>query len=519
MTDQLSTAAPTADQLSDAQKAEARMATLIAQGDKISQANAVTGIVGDTGTGKTSLIVSATEYCWSRYHRISRVYVADPGGFGNKMLRMIRLGIVEVYNPTNHVEPFETMENLSKGWWPEVILDRYTGLAAPDVRLVPPVRTEWAVYCKEGHLVKRTEHKKILDGFSLQCPECKLITNPSNWSDVQEIVVRAPGVEHVGLYAFESGTSLSDWAMEDMANTAALNAPGTKDGNALSGTGARIVSGAYAFGANTQQHYGFAQNSVRRWIKNSRIIPGMVVPPIWSFLLQRGTDENANMAVFGPKIAGSAKTAEIPSWMGNCLHSEIVTSPKGERKYRLWLTNHMAPGTNIPYLAKTRAEPGDLPPYLEDDDGEAPFSKFSLSYFFDQLERALDKHANQDAVDFPDAPTFQPLVATEAQVISSKSLSAAQLGARTTGRPVVGRPAGAAAPAVAPRPVAAPQVAKPIVATPAATPPVVPAAQAPAAQAIAPPPSATAAPPGRPSTPPAVGVRRPGTPPPVAPRK
>ena len=517
----------TADQIAAAAAAEVRLQSLLAMGD-VNQANSVTGIHGDSGTGKSTLAATASEYAWQRFHRISRYYSADPGGFGNKLIRLIRLGIAQVYNPTNHIEPFETMENISKGWWPETILDPFTGYAAPDVKLIPPQRVEWVVYCADGHLVKRTGTKKTLNGFSLQCPTCKKVTTPQNWSKVEEVMLRAPGVEHVGLYVFDSGTSLSDWAMEDMAARAAANDPGVKDGNALSQTGARIVSGAYAFGANTQQHYGFAQNSVRRWIKNTRLIPGQVVPPIWTFLVQRATDDNTNVAVFGPKIAGNAKTPEVPSWMGNCLHTEIGVDDKGNRKHRLWMVNHNAPGTNIPYLAKTRAEPGDLPLYLEDGADEPIFTRFSLAYFFDQLEQALNKHAAQDAIDFPDAPSFVPLPVNEDSVVSTKNLNEAGLaglGGAVVGRAQVTRPtAGVAAPAVARpsavvAPVAKPTVAPmaaPKVATTAVTAAPAPAVTAAPAAAVA---AVVAAPPaGRPPTPPVVRPRTAAPPPAGAPR-
>lgn len=538
----ITTTPPTSAQADAAAAAEARLAQLAALGD-VSQANAVTAVMGDSGSGKTSLLATASEYCWTRFHRISRMYAADPGGFGNKILRLIRLGIVQVYNPTNHVEPFETMENLSKGWWPETILDKFTGYAEPDVRLVPPRFTEWVVYCDQGHEIDRRRSKGFLVNFSKQCAHCKKVVNPQNWGRVEEILQRSPGVEHVGLYMFDSGSALSDWAMEDMANTAAAST-GTQ-GNALAATGAKIISGEYAFGANTQQHYGFAQNAVRRWIKNSRMIPGQVVPPSWSFLIQRATDDNTKLSVFGPKIAGNAKTPEVPSWVGNCVHAAVEVNQAGKRNHRLWLVNHNADGTTVPYLAKTRCEPGDLPEFLEDGPEDHKFTKFSLAYLFDQIEAALNKHGLQDAIDFPDAPTFVPLVAAtaESRILSVKDLGAK--GGSGIGGVVLGRAAVTAKPVVAaavqaavqaaPAPVAPPtqtqpaqppQPAQPAIARPAAQPaqaarPAAPAVAAVAAVAAAPAqaakPATPAVPAGRPPTPAAVGPRV-GTPPPVGAR-
>lgn len=523
---------------SAAKDAELRMAALMRLGD-VNQANAATGVHGDTGTGKSTLCATAVEYAHRRYHRLTRYYTADPGGFGNKLIRLIRLGIAAVYNPTNHIEPFETVEKISMGYWPEEILDPYTGYAAPDVKLVPPTYKQWVVYCPNGHVVQRLTTQKPLNGFSIQCPECKgAPVTPQTWSKVEEVIYRSPGVDRVGLYVYDSGTALADWGMEDMARRAAANDPNIKDGNSLSATGARIVSGEFAFGANTQQHYGFSQLRTRQWIKNSRLIPGIVVPPIWTFLTQRGEAENSNMVVLGPKISGNAMTASVPSWLGNCLNTEVVTDPtSGKRHYRAWLVNHTLPGTNIPVLAKTRAEPGDLPDYLEDGDDEKTFTKFSLAYLFDRLEAVLNERAAQDMEDFPDAPIFEPAKdVSEPTVLASKDLNQASLALtpKTTRAPITatqGRPA--TPPGMPPKPATTappPPAQTKAPAAPAApaahvapVAPVVqldpatwPAPPAPPAASAAPAAPAPLPPAGRPPTPSA--VRRPAAPPPPAAR-
>lgn len=551
------TSQPTPDQIRAAEEAEARMAKLLALGD-VTQANAATGIYGDSGTGKSSLCATAIEYCWNRYHKISRYVCVDPGGFGNKILRLIRLGICQAYNPSNHIEPFETMEDLSHGYWPETIIDPFTGYAAPDVRLVPPQTKRYSVYCQQGHLLRSYPTKAGLNGFSLQCPTCKgAPVTAQTWGRVEETIVRAPMIKHVGLYLYDSGTAMEDWAMDEMGNKAAANDPNLKDGNSLSNTGARILSGKYAFGGNTQQHYGFAQNRIRTWIKNTRLIPGIVVPPIWTFLEQRATDDNKNVAIYGPKIAGNAKTTDVPAWLGNCLHVTKEANTKGQLKHRMYLVNHTDPGGNIPHLAKTRAEPGTLPTMLEDQEGEPDFTRFSMHYFFDQLEEALNKGSRQDAEQFADAPLFVPLADTEEeQVVSVRGLGGSEItsggtaGRQTPQAPAVARPAVAAAPAVA-KPAtapAAPPAAAPVVkpATSAAAPPKpaaapiptqvrvvgapVPSTAAPAAatppQASAPAAPTTTIPPGptapappaapprpaavRAAAPPPPGMRRPG---------
>ncbi|HET9253871.1 MAG TPA: hypothetical protein VFO16_01555 [Pseudonocardiaceae bacterium] len=555
MTEPVTTAA-TPEQTAAAEAAEARLQALLKLGD-VSQANAATGIVGDSGTGKTTLSATAVKYCWDRYHKISRYVAADPGGFGNMLLRMVRLGFAQVYNPINHVEPFETMEKLTLGYWPEKIDDPFTGYAQPDVFLVPPKEQRWIVYCPQGHEVRTLRSAAGLHNFSIQCPVCKGSPVTAQTYKVETITVQSPWIKHVGLYIFDSGTALCDWAMEDMAARAARNDPGAKDGNALSGTGARIISGEFAFGANTMQHYGFAQNRMRSWIKNTRTIPGQVMPPIWTFLELRATDDNKSIAVFGPKISGNARTAEVPSWLGNCLNTTKETNEKGKLVHRLYLVNHTDPGSFVPHLAKTRAEPGDLPPFLEDGEKEPPFTRFSLGYFFDQLEAALDRNTRLDAEAYPDAPAFHPItVDGEMDVVARKELSASQLGAgrgpvRTplsSPAAVAAKAAGAATPAAAtppmaggpssgagPRPVP-PVVMPPAVMPPAVMPPAVATPTTPTPAAAPAPVTATPAaapqtahgeappPPVRPPTPSAIrpvvrAIRQAGMPPPPGGKK
>lgn len=454
------------------------MADLMAMGD-INQANAATGLYGDSGTGKSSLCATAAEYAWKRYHRTTRYVAADLGGFGNKLLRLIRMGIVQVYNPANHIEPFATMEDLSRGFWPETILDKLTGYAAPDVPLIAPETTKWTVLCPNGHPVRTVKNKAALNGFSIKCgvQGCGIITTPQNWSGIDEITVRAPGHAQVGLNIFDSATALEDWAMADMANRAARNMDigNRDDGNNLTKTGGRVISGEYAFGTNQQSHYGFAQNRMYGWIKNSRSIPGIVMPPLFTFLELRASDDSGrgNIPVYGPKIAGSAKTADVPAWLGNCLHIAREPNDKGIMEHRIWLVNHIDAGGVAPHLAKTRAEPGSLPPFLADLPDEPYFTRFSLAYFFDRLEQVLHQGSAQDIIDFPDAPAFAPPVeeSEESLVISTRSLRGADLTAGTQGRAMV---------------TAAPSIVKPAVpAVPAVPAAVAAAATAASASAVA----------------------------------
>mgnify|MGYP001617670880 CR=1 FL=1 len=388
--------------------AELRLAALF--GQPAIQANAVTGVWGDSGTGKTALVCTAIEYAWETFHKITRYYAGDLGGYGNKLLSLARLGIVEIWNLSNHVDKFETVELATLGYWPETILDRENGYADPYVKLVAPQRRQYTVFCPNGHAAMTVDSKSQLVMFQQQCPTCKELTTLGNCQRITEVVTRSKGFKHVGLYVYESGTSLQELIMGDMADRAGRDELGGEKG-AIN----KIVSGSLTFGANNRAHYGFAQTRGRQWIANARTIPGQVVPAIFTFLADRGSDQQ-NAPVYGPKIAGGAKTGDVPSWVGNCLHTEKVKDAAGTGEvWRAWIQGHRNPAEgNILYLAKHRAEPGTFAePYLQDGPADPPFTKFSLGYFFRAIDASFKSSVERDTKKFPDAPGLQPFTDDE----------------------------------------------------------------------------------------------------------
>jgi hypothetical protein len=162
---------------------------------------------------------------------------------------------------------------------------------------------------------------------------------------IQQEVSLNPDFRRVGGIFIDGLTSWNDWIMGDMAQrTATQQLSGEK--TALGGT---IESDGLIFGSNNRAHYGFAQIRSQFWLTNLTTIPNLILPPIMTALEDRGSDEK-NALVYGPKIAGSAKTYAIPSWVGNCLRTAVV---RGE--WRLYLRTHAFPEEGgIPHFAKIR---------------------------------------------------------------------------------------------------------------------------------------------------------------------
>jgi hypothetical protein len=376
-------------------------------GDTLS--NAVLMVYGDTGTGKTTLEATYCEYNWETYKKVTRVYTTDQGGFPSKMSVLMRLGIAQVWRMRNHVEPFETCELASLGWWPSE-MDYRTGLAHPQVKLVPPVSTQYQISCPQGHLVYQTSIRGSIQP-SYQCPTCRMVVTVQNWK-VATKSIATPGFEKIGGACFDGITSWNDELMDDMAQRSARDELGGAGSALGKGDAGKIKSGDMVFGGNNQAHYGQAQTRSRKWLGNSAMIPGLVLPPMWTALEERATDDNSKQTIFGPKISGKAKTADVPSWVGNCLRATTRKDQQGDDEWRLYLRQHaFIEESNIPHLCKHRTDPDRMPLYLADPpevkrDPSLRYSGFSMGHFFRLLTTALQMASEEAVAKYPDAPAL-----------------------------------------------------------------------------------------------------------------
>lgn len=439
-----------------------------------SWSNSATLIVGDTGSGKSELLRTAAEYCYETYGMITRLYAGDPGGFGTETQALMRLGIVQAWRMRNHVEPFETCELASMGYWPETV-DPLTGYAEPNVRLIPPTITQYLVLCPHGHQAQPPVLKQRAISPQVVCPTCRDVVNANNWT-IHTRTLRSPGFRLVGLFGYEGLSAWSSWVMDDMAARAGRDELGGERG-AID----KIVSGELVLGSNNRAHYGFAQNRAQAWVINSTKIPGAVMPPIWTALELRASDEGG-LPIYGPKIAGKARTDEVPSWFGNCLNAETTKDDRGQEIHRLWLVTHRYQHEgNIPHLAKHRSDPQLMPQYLEDlvipgsnPPVRQPFSGFSLKTFFTLLAAAISQSVQRQAAKYPGAPAFTGGLALDAEEQEAAALLARPAAPSTTPTP---QQVVAQAPKVAAVPPVVPAVGAPM--APVAPPAMVPPAMAP----------------------------------------
>lgn len=359
--------------------------------------NSATLIFGDTGTGKSSLIATFAEYVWEKHQKVTLLYSVDGGGFGTSVETLVHAGIIWLWKLRSRGLAFETCARASQGYWPQQILNPITGEVAPACKLLPPVMTEYTLFCPNGHELKKTNDRRVFSSAIL-CTKCNTNTGIKN-GKIEATSIRTPGMENVGAAAFDGLTSMQGWIMIDMGQR---TASGELKGEETA-LGGKITSGDMHFGGSNRAHYGQAQLRAEDWILDSTAIPGLVAAPVWTALEQRANDRDTKLPVYGPKVAGAAKTSDVPSWVGNCLGTRIAINEKGNKEWRLYLSEYRE-DDNVPHLCKTRAVPGVMPEYLYDEAGQPAFSGFNLGVFFEKLDAALEKAMRDTANRFKNAP-------------------------------------------------------------------------------------------------------------------
>lgn len=467
-----------------------------------SQANAATALYGLSGSGKSNVADTAAEYAWEDFRAVTLCYAADLGGWGNKRLALIRAGIVRVWDPRNHVNAFATMEMISMGAWPEIMIDAERGYAAPDVKLVLPRVVRYVPYCANGHAVGPFSSEAEAARVDVVCAQCQARVTAATASRVQKQIVKPGLFKGVGLRIFDSMTALNEWGLMQVLPQMSADGelPKTGSGGSLLGAADAVRSGEFKFGSGSMAQVGFMQNRTYVWLANIRAIPDQVVPSVITFGVEasKSDDESGGQMILGPKIAGSARTSAVPGWVGNCIHTSkepVSDAPNAPMAYRMWLTNHVDPkdSRKIPYLAKHRGHPLGMPAFYQDppDDPAKAWTECNLGRFFRDLQAQLVDIERRNKERFKvlpemNAPAEDEVVGEVAPVKSAPRVTTAPVaGARVAGP--VARPSASAAVAAA-MPVIAAALAEA-----QAAPMAVPVAPAPApVQAAAPPAPASA---------------------------
>lgn len=378
-------------------------------------------VSGITGSGKTSLLATLAEWVKKTTGKKSRLYTADGGGYGDKMEALIELGVVEVFRLRTRVGAGgeglveETCARSSFGWWPESFKNKLAGEVEPRCRMLPPVETVFTMSCPEceSALMQASTQKGLTPQ---KCKKCnKIVTLAS--SKVTQVSQPAVHMEGVGACFFEGLSSWSNWQLMSLADRRGRNELHGEKSNIGS-----FKSGELDFDGNNRADYGFAQTAAERWVLNTTSITGLVVPPVWTALETKLEESGERAATWGPQIAGSARTGQVPQWVGDYLGAQQITV-EGKDQFRLYLVRYVSPD-GVPHPYKTRATPGFYPEFLADAEGAAPFSGFNLGKYMELREEAK-KRSMEAAIREFGGKVIEPLAPSKPDEVAKAILAEA----------------------------------------------------------------------------------------------
>jgi len=294
-------------------------------------------ISGIPGSGKTTQIGELVRVVQERLgpDKVVRLASANADGWGVITPSVENGDVVPLWVPAR---PYliQTIDRLTRGWWPADIND-------PDSPMLPPEKQ--------------------------------------------------PDRGKVGATVFDSGTDYADIIMRYMLHReaqprstfrAAAEAAAHiyKDGATGEETG---------YAAAGRGHYGSDQNRLEQFINQSKDLPNQFV--MWTFLIDKGKDTVTRAAVYAPDAIGTAINGKIPSWFGRTIHLSV--NPK-TKKRQMWLHNHYDDGDPIPYLANVRDHwLAPLPDVLEGPEASLYVLYQKLGQSYEKAKQIMEQTKQQ----------------------------------------------------------------------------------------------------------------------------
>lgn len=301
----------------------------------------------DSGVGKTTQFRYLAEYVKERFNLRSRFICLDGGSLWSCVEDFVEEGFVDALQvpTTPEFNPFAIMRKLGRGEWPEGNV-----INAPT-----PIQPS-----KQGDPIRYKTNTK--------------------W---QPLANNGNGAA-LGLIGTDSLTGYSSALMYDAA------VKNIRKGSDSGGGQVREEEGEQS-GSNTQSHYGDTQNEVKNYVNSVVALP---IPFAYFTALADGGTENTSgvkRPVFGPQIAGSAATGEMPKLVTNCFH--LTAEGLGTaRVVKAFYEDH--PDAGLPPNMKWKAKSSSLLPLQKIEWAK----KFPGGFFPLTPERGI-----RDFIDFRDA--------------------------------------------------------------------------------------------------------------------
>lgn len=256
------------------------------------------------GMGKSTLGAQLAAYVYKTTGKKTRVVNMDGGGTTNAYGVLLEKGIAELWHLDHWDEKslFLTLDQATKGYWPENVEE-------PNSPLLPPiVRWKECPHCQKDVGAK---------GYAIppKCASCSAIIAAGTFCRTR--TTYANGFDAVGAVVFEGFTSFGEALLRRLRT---INPEGGRTIDDKSADGS-----VFKVAAPGQQHYGDAQAYLGQFVANSKTIPTDRV--LWTALENRGEEEGK--AIFGPKGPGQALTATCIPWFTDVMHLDGVAKTQG----------------------------------------------------------------------------------------------------------------------------------------------------------------------------------------------
>jgi hypothetical protein len=187
--------------------------------------------------------------------------------------------------------------------------------------------------------------------------------------------------EGIGGMAIEGMTSICDVFMGLLTD---------KGPNLNNDASYAFMDGGYTFHGSSRTYYGAVQNFIQKAIAGFNKLP--VERVLWT-ALEVQTEDAAKERIIGPALAGKARTAQVPQWVGECLHFEkivtegdkvagakLATIKERHLAYRAYFQPHLDPLTGRNHPCKPR---------VPKEQWETLMEKYPGGYFDLTLEGGL----------------------------------------------------------------------------------------------------------------------------------
>lgn len=274
-------------------------------------------LYGPTGTRKTSQIGEFAKYIYEKTGKVTRLVSTDGGGWA-PIQDLINAEIIDAWRLTDEPQLLNAIVAASRGAWPKNLKN---GLRTPGPVFVPST-------------AQRAESLKNVGAYAME-----------GWFSIASAVMR---------FLVDQGRKINEDVVSKFTEQSDF--------------------GEFSFGAPSRGHYGFVQSFILDIIRNFSSLP--VERVLYTSLEGKGADKLTNGLQYGPAVAGTAITAAIPQYVGDCLHFEDFTEEGGidpknpkqkliETKVRAWFQSHPDSQTGVMWPAKARLVPAKVPAFKE----------------------------------------------------------------------------------------------------------------------------------------------------------